>query len=143
MCVYLDGFIRSPLVDHLVTLQPISAPYEYVMGTYNDVEGTRNLLRQHGADVACVILEVMLGGGGCIPATKEFIEMLRKETEEQGVCLIFDEVMVGNLPNIFRRSVMLISNRCMRADKPPLSRRHRSTLRHQARHDYSRKVRRR
>jgi glutamate-1-semialdehyde 2,1-aminomutase len=76
---------------------PISIPYEYVMGTYNDVEGTRKLLREHAQDIACVTLEAMLGGGGCVPATKEFVQMLREETEKLGVCLIFDEVMTNRL----------------------------------------------
>ncbi|KAJ3317533.1 hypothetical protein HDU93_004081, partial [Gonapodya sp. JEL0774] len=76
---------------------PISAPFEYIMGTYNDIESTRDLLRRNVDDTACVILEVMLGGGGCIPASKDFVRMLREETTKLGVCLIFDEVMTNRL----------------------------------------------
>ena len=39
----------------------------------------------------------MLGSGGCIPATHEFLAMLREETEAAGTLLIFDEVMTSRL----------------------------------------------
>ncbi|KAI9006440.1 class III aminotransferase [Hyaloraphidium curvatum] len=76
---------------------PICAPFDYCIGRFNDVNHTRELIRQNAKDLACVILEVMLGGGGCIPASKEFIHMLREETEREGICLIFDEVMTNRL----------------------------------------------
>jgi glutamate-1-semialdehyde 2,1-aminomutase len=44
-----------------------------------------------------VILEPMLGGGGCIPATPAFLAMLREETLKRGIVLIFDEVMTSRL----------------------------------------------
>lgn len=75
----------------------VNAPFPYVIGDYNDVEGCRKLIREHGADLACVILEPMLGGGGCIPATQAFLDMLRAETELAGTLLIFDEVMTSRL----------------------------------------------
>jgi glutamate-1-semialdehyde 2,1-aminomutase len=39
----------------------------------------------------------MLGGGGCIPATLEFLQMLREECTARGIVLIFDEVMTSRL----------------------------------------------
>ncbi|MEQ9125245.1 MAG: aminotransferase class III-fold pyridoxal phosphate-dependent enzyme [Alphaproteobacteria bacterium] len=39
----------------------------------------------------------MTGSGGCIPATPEFVAMLREETEKAGALLIFDEVMTSRL----------------------------------------------
>ena len=44
-----------------------------------------------------VILEPMLGGGGCIPATLPFLQMLREECTARGIVLIFDEVMTSRL----------------------------------------------
>ena len=44
-----------------------------------------------------MILEPMMGGGGCIPAEPEFLAVLREETERQGALLIFDEVMTSRL----------------------------------------------
>ncbi len=76
---------------------PVNAPFECVMAHFNDVEGVRALIAQHTDDLAAVILEPMLGGGGCIAATPEFLTMLREETSTRGIILIFDEVMTSRL----------------------------------------------
>lgn len=76
---------------------PVNAPFDCVMGLYNDVEATRALIAAHAAELAAVILEPMLGGGGCIPATPDFLAMLRAETEKHGIVLIYDEVMTSRL----------------------------------------------
>ena len=39
----------------------------------------------------------MLGSGGCLPASLEFLQMLRTETKSAGALLIFDEVMTSRL----------------------------------------------
>jgi glutamate-1-semialdehyde 2,1-aminomutase len=75
----------------------LNLPFPWVMADYNDVQGTEALLREHADDVACVILEQMLGGGGCIRATDDFLAMLRRVTAEIGALLIFDEVMTSRL----------------------------------------------
>ena len=76
---------------------PVNAPFDCVMGHYNDVEGTRKLIAENADQLAAVILEPMLGGGGCIPATVAFLTMLREETAKHGIVLIFDEVMTSRL----------------------------------------------
>ena len=76
---------------------PVNAPFDCVMGHYNDVEATRNLIAGNADQLAAVILEPMLGGGGCIPATVPFLAMLREETAKRGIVLIFDEVMTSRL----------------------------------------------
>jgi glutamate-1-semialdehyde 2,1-aminomutase len=76
---------------------PVNAPFECVMGHYNAVEETRSLIAQHTDQLAAVIIEPMLGGGGCIPATLPFLQMLRGETQKRGIVLIFDEVMTSRL----------------------------------------------
>ncbi len=79
---------------------PVNAPFECVMARFNDVAATRALIAQHADELAAVILEPMLGGGGCLPATPEFLAMLRAETKARGIVLIFDEVMSSRLhPN--------------------------------------------
>jgi glutamate-1-semialdehyde 2,1-aminomutase len=76
---------------------PVNAPFDCVMGEYNDVEATRRLIAENAGELAAVILEPMLGGGGCIPASRDFLEMLRQETAARGIVLIFDEVMTSRL----------------------------------------------
>ena len=67
----------------------------WVTGEYNNVEGTRSLIRQHAKELAAVIVEPMQGGAGCIAGTPEFLGMLREETTKAGIVLIFDEVMTS------------------------------------------------
>ena len=76
---------------------PVNAPFDCVLAHYNDVDGTRELIAQKAQDLAAVILEPMLGGGGCIPASADFLSMLREETARRGIVLIFDEVMTSRL----------------------------------------------
>lgn len=76
---------------------PVNAPFDCVLAHFNDVEGTRALIAQHADDLAAVIIEPMLGGGGCLPADAAFLAMLRAETTKRGIVLIFDEVMSSRL----------------------------------------------
>jgi glutamate-1-semialdehyde 2,1-aminomutase len=76
---------------------PVNAPFDCILAHFNDVEGTRALIASEAQDLAAVILEPMLGGGGCLPATPEFMSMLRDETKASGIVLIFDEVMTSRL----------------------------------------------
>ncbi|WP_340108281.1 aspartate aminotransferase family protein [Pikeienuella sp. HZG-20] len=75
----------------------INAPFDFVIARYNDVHATRQLIEDNASALGVVILEPMQGGGGCIPATREFLEMLRETTKAHGVTLIFDEVMTSRL----------------------------------------------
>ncbi|HET8995773.1 MAG TPA: aminotransferase class III-fold pyridoxal phosphate-dependent enzyme [Acetobacteraceae bacterium] len=76
---------------------PVNAPFDYVLARYNDLDGTRALIAQHADDLAVVILEPMMGGGGCIAAEPQFLAMLRQETQRVGALLILDEVMTSRL----------------------------------------------
>ena len=51
------------------------------------------LIEAHADQLACVILEPVLGAGGVIPAEQSFLAALRKTTEKAGIQLIFDEIM--------------------------------------------------
>jgi glutamate-1-semialdehyde 2,1-aminomutase len=73
----------------------VNAPFSVTLAEYNDLPGTLALIREHAADLAAVLLEPMMGSGGCIPATREFLAGLREATREVGTMLIFDEVMTS------------------------------------------------
>lgn len=60
---------------------------------FNNLEATAKLLQSHAGELAAVILEPIQGG--FIPAEQEFMEGLRKLTEDLGIILIFDEVKTG------------------------------------------------
>jgi glutamate-1-semialdehyde 2,1-aminomutase len=78
---------------------PINAPFDTVVGRYNDIDGTRALIASAGETLAAVIVEPMWGTG-CIPAEPAFLEMLLDEGRRRGFLVIFDEVMTSRLhPN--------------------------------------------
>lgn len=60
---------------------------------FNEPEPAREILEQHRGDLAAVIVEPMLGSVGMLPATHEFLTMLREFATSSGAVLIFDEVI--------------------------------------------------
>ena len=75
----------------------INAPYEFLVAEYNDVEQTLGLLDANANELAAVLIEPMMGAGGCIPAERQFLQALRDRTLEHGILLVFDEVMTSRL----------------------------------------------
>jgi glutamate-1-semialdehyde 2,1-aminomutase len=60
---------------------------------FNNPDAAEAIIRREGKELAAVILEPIIGAGGVIAATKEFLERLRGVTRELGILLIFDEVI--------------------------------------------------
>ncbi|HEY7610642.1 MAG TPA: aspartate aminotransferase family protein [Alphaproteobacteria bacterium] len=76
---------------------PVNVPHDFVMAPYNDLARTLALVRAHGDALAAILVEPMLGAGGCVPATREFLAGLRAAASRSGAVLIFDEVMTSRL----------------------------------------------
>jgi glutamate-1-semialdehyde 2,1-aminomutase len=89
---YHGGFMIYAAQD-----PPLSVPFPLVKATYNDIAGTRNLIRAHAAELAAVFVEPVMGSGGAIAGAREFLQMLRDETQQAGIVLVFDEVMSSRL----------------------------------------------
>jgi glutamate-1-semialdehyde 2,1-aminomutase len=62
---------------------------------YNNERQILEFFKNHGNEVAAVIVEPVAGNMGCILPRSEFLEILRHVTKESGALLIFDEVMTG------------------------------------------------
>ena len=60
---------------------------------FNNPDAAEAIIRREGREIAAVILEPIIGAGGVIPATVEFLERLRAVTRDVGALLIFDEVI--------------------------------------------------
>ncbi len=73
----------------------VNAPYDVLVAGYNDAAAARGLLDASGATISCVLVEPMLGSGGCIPGDPAFLAALRDATSRCGALLIFDEVMTS------------------------------------------------
>lgn len=76
---------------------PVNVPHDFVLGQYNDLAGTADLIDAHAGDLAAILVEPMLGSGGCLPADPEFLRLLRERATETGAVLIFDEVMTSRM----------------------------------------------
>jgi glutamate-1-semialdehyde 2,1-aminomutase len=80
---------------------PTSAgvPPEFVAHTivldYNDIAGVKAAFKQHGKEIACIIVEPIAGNMNMIKPVAGFLETLRSECTAHGALLIFDEVMTG------------------------------------------------
>lgn len=59
---------------------------------FNDIESVKALVNKN---TCAIIVEPVMGEGGMIPATQEFMDGLRDLCDEQDVALIFDEVQAG------------------------------------------------
>ncbi len=62
---------------------------------HEDLTLAEALFDEHGAEIAAVIAEPVIGAGGVYPATVEYLRGLRKLCDEAGALLIFDEVITG------------------------------------------------
>lgn len=74
-------------------------PEDYARNTitlpFNDLEAVRKVIESEWRDIACIILEPVVGNIGCVLPGPGFLEGLRTITEKYGIVLIFDEVMTG------------------------------------------------
>jgi len=74
-------------------------PKDYARNTitlpYNDLNAFKKICEKAGKDIACVIVEPVVGNSGCILPKPGYLEGLRKVTKQHGIVLIFDEVMTG------------------------------------------------
>lgn len=75
----------------------VNVPHQWLLAPYNDLDAVRTLVARDSADLAAILVEPMLGAGGCIPGTPEFLQGLRRLADESGALLIFDEVMTSRL----------------------------------------------
>lgn len=62
---------------------------------YNDIGAVEQSFSRCKHQIACVIVEPVVGNAGCIPPQPGYLEALRSITAREGTILIFDEVMTG------------------------------------------------
>ena len=60
---------------------------------FNETEAAQRILEENKDDLAAVIVEPVMGSVGMVPASAEFLTMLRDFTRANGIVLIFDEVI--------------------------------------------------
>lgn len=74
-------------------------PEEFVKFTlalpYNNVAALEQVFEKFKGQIACVIIEPVVGNMGCVPPQPGYLESVRFLTRREGSLLIFDEVMTG------------------------------------------------
>ena len=72
---------------------PAWALDQVVVLPFNNPDAAEAIIRREARELAAVILEPIIGAGGVIAATPEFLRRMRDVTHELGILLIFDEVI--------------------------------------------------
>jgi glutamate-1-semialdehyde 2,1-aminomutase len=62
---------------------------------YNDIDALEQAFKKFRHQIACVIVEPVVGNMGCVPPARGYLEAVRALTEHDKALLIFDEVMTG------------------------------------------------
>ncbi len=74
-------------------------PSDFVKNTlqvpFNDVESLAEVVEKNREDLACVIMEPVMGNASLIVPEEGYLKEVRKITAENDVLLIFDEVITG------------------------------------------------
>ncbi|MCU7496056.1 MAG: glutamate-1-semialdehyde 2,1-aminomutase [Ignavibacteria bacterium] len=66
-----------------------------LVADYNDIESVKKLVSSNKGQVAAVIIEPVAGNMGVVKINESFLKELKTLCEEEGIVLIFDEVMTG------------------------------------------------
>jgi glutamate-1-semialdehyde 2,1-aminomutase len=62
---------------------------------FNDTDALEAAFTKFKHQIACVIVEPVVGNMGCVPPARGYLEALRAVTSNDNALLIFDEVMTG------------------------------------------------
>ena len=86
-------------VATLVIPGSAGVPEEFTQFTlalpYNDIGALEMAFEKFTHQIACVIVEPVVGNMGCVPPARGYLEALRAITQRDQALLIFDEVMTG------------------------------------------------
>lgn len=82
------GTPDSPGVTAGTTKDTLLAPY-------NNLDAVREIVKNHKGEIAAIIIEPVAGNMGCVLPVAGFLEGLREICDQEGIVLIFDEVMTG------------------------------------------------
>lgn len=78
-----SGGVPASVAAHTLTLE------------YNNIQQLKDLFAQVGNEIACVIIEPVVGNMNLIVPHLEFLQTLRALCSQHNAVLIFDEVMTG------------------------------------------------
>ncbi len=82
------GLPDSPGVPPTLARETLTVPF-------NDADALAGVFDAHGASIAAVIIEPVVGNMGCVAPRAGYLQAVREITTRHGALLIFDEVMTG------------------------------------------------
>jgi glutamate-1-semialdehyde 2,1-aminomutase len=82
------GTPNSPGVTKGTAKDTLTAPF-------NDLDAVKNIVEQNKGEIAALIVEPVAGNMGCVIPKKGYLQGLRDICDQEGILLIFDEVMTG------------------------------------------------
>ncbi|WP_375580757.1 glutamate-1-semialdehyde 2,1-aminomutase [Marivirga tractuosa] len=82
------GTPNSPGVTKGTAKDTLTAPF-------NDLEAVKNIVAQNKSEIAALIVEPVAGNMGCVIPKEGYLQGLREICDQEGIVLIFDEVMTG------------------------------------------------
>ncbi|CAM4271009.1 glutamate-1-semialdehyde 2,1-aminomutase [Corallococcus exiguus] len=82
------GLPDSPGVPSALASLTLTAPF-------NDLEAVERIFNEKGKDIACAIIEPVVGNMGVLVPRPGFLEGLQKLCQKHGVLFVLDEVMTG------------------------------------------------
>ncbi|MHA1933130.1 MAG: aspartate aminotransferase family protein [Promethearchaeota archaeon] len=83
------------LVDHYHPPGIVDAEDAGIITFEINKESTFDIIKENADNLAAIILEPVLGGGGGFPVDHSFLRRLREVTEQHNIVLIFDEIITG------------------------------------------------
>ncbi|MFV0503311.1 MAG: glutamate-1-semialdehyde 2,1-aminomutase [Lachnospirales bacterium] len=96
-----DGLLAKAGSGLLTNSLPDSAgvPTDYtkltLLADFNDQNSVEKLFKNHGQDIACLIVEPVPANMGIVLPNNNFLKFLREITKKYNSLLIFDEVITG------------------------------------------------
>ncbi|WP_375742451.1 glutamate-1-semialdehyde 2,1-aminomutase [Corallococcus interemptor] len=82
------GLPDSPGVPAALASLTLTAPF-------NDLEAVERIFKEKGQDIACAIIEPVVGNMGVLVPRPGYLEGLQKLCQKHGVLFVLDEVMTG------------------------------------------------
>ncbi len=92
-----EGAYHGGVLSFGGTAGSVNVPHEWLLAPYNDLAAAAAHAQRDGDKLAAILVEPMLGAGGCIPGTPDFLQGLRRLADDCGALLVFDEVMSSRL----------------------------------------------
>ena len=92
-----EGGYHGGVLNYAMHDDRLQTPFETLTAPYNDIDAFRTVVSNNCDKLGCVVMELMLNSGGCIPAEPAFAREVQAICRQAGVLLVVDEVMTTRL----------------------------------------------